>query len=252
MSATPDIAEIGRIGADIQRLPRRWNRFLTRACETAKPTALAQDVMAMNIDAYRTEYTRLGFTISAPDIFDLLARYALQWSHWRRWNTRRLQEMYFIDGDEEREWDTAIRVLKPKRAPRIAGMCGSGKTTLMRFFNQRLKWRFMDAYDLTYFLAENGEAYYRTFDIEYQNRDIILDDVGNEKDANHYGSTLGLDEILLLRYRHFTRFGAMTAITTNLTRDVWAKRYGERVDSRLAEMCFPVLWSAQDFRRKQQ
>ena len=65
-----------------------------------------------------------------------------------------------------------------------------------------------------------------------------FDDIGTESDAKHYGNDCNvMAEILLDRYDQFIRHGMITHLTTNLNAETLEDIYGNRVRSRLREMC---------------
>ena len=80
--------------------------------------------------------------------------------------------------------------------------------------------------------------------------DLIIDDLGAEpRMAIHYGQRFfPLQEMLMRRYVAFPQ--AKTYITTNLTMDEIGHEYGERVRSRLEEMCDVIVMRGGDRRKK--
>ena len=65
-----------------------------------------------------------------------------------------------------------------------------------------------------------------------------FDDLGLESDAKHYGNDCNvMAEVLLDRYDQFTQHGMITHLTTNLNAETLEDIYGNRVRSRLREMC---------------
>ena len=65
-----------------------------------------------------------------------------------------------------------------------------------------------------------------------------FDDLGTESDAKRYGNDCNvMAEVLLDRYDQFIRRGMITHLTTNLNAEALEDLYGDRVRSRLREMC---------------
>ena len=79
-----------------------------------------------------------------------------------------------------------------------------------------------------------------------------FDDIGMEPDAKRYGNDCNvMSEVLLDRYDQFVRRGMTTHLTTNLNASALEELYGDRVRSRLREMCNLVCFpdEAQDRRK---
>lgn len=83
-------------------------------------------------------------------------------------------------------------------------------------------------------------------------QDCLLDDLGDEDMLNDFGvkrETMG--EFVTERYcRAFQENGALTHVTTNYTEDALVARYGERVVSRLHEMCIWIGTGTVDWRKE--
>jgi len=80
---------------------------------------------------------------------------------------------------------------------------------------------------------------------------LVLDELGDEPRVNSYGTkTECMGEVLAERYELFVRHGmrAATYISTNLSAQDIQTRYGNRVYSRLCEMCNRVEFTAPDSR----
>lgn len=70
------------------------------------------------------------------------------------------------------------------------------------------------------------------------NQSYCFDDLGTEDEVKHYGSQANvMGQIILMRYDLFQERGIVTHFTSNLTAQQVEKHYGERVRSRLREMC---------------
>jgi DNA replication protein DnaC len=86
--------------------------------------------------------------------------------------------------------------------------------------------------------------------LAYLNRlPIFIDDLGTEKNANHYGNVYNVIENIILQvYRSKQTFYA----TTNLNFDELAQRYGERIIDRFKEMCIIVVMEGPNYRNTKQ
>jgi DNA replication protein DnaC len=78
--------------------------------------------------------------------------------------------------------------------------------------------------------------------------DICIDDFGAEESQNHYGTKKDvLTEIIDERYRAKFK-GGKTYITTNLTPGKIRARYGDRILSRISELCTVIEIHGEDLR----
>ena len=137
------------------------------------------------------------------------------------------------------------------------GPVGCGKTTLMRLFAEGLRnashFRIVTARSVVgKFLQEGysvieryGAGSYRAKHFGYgpvlqydQPLTYCFDDIGVETSAKRYGNDCNvIAEVLLDRYDQFVRHGMITYLTTNLDAEALEGAYGDRVRSRLREMC---------------
>jgi DNA replication protein DnaC len=79
---------------------------------------------------------------------------------------------------------------------------------------------------------------------------ICYDDLGSEqKVASYYGNEKQvMNEIILKRYDLFISHGLITHFTSNYDGDAIAEYYGERILSRIREMCNEIVVEGQDRR----
>ena len=140
--------------------------------------------------------------------------------------------------------------IRPKQAIILFGPVGCGKTTLFRR-------AFANNFDVPIISAAkvmtDFEDYPDSFAADRRNwstTDLILDDLAAERrTVKRFGSTFGLAEWLNWRYDCYQRHGALTYITTNAhNRRELDDLYGERVVSRLKEMCAPLVYDHADRR----
>lgn len=140
--------------------------------------------------------------------------------------------------------------LQQRKGILLSGCTGCGKTTLFRIFDFATLWA-CDQNGRP--LSEDNARLFgwrscRQIAMEYADRDrggaaslmrhftgvSCFDDFGAENVASHYGNKADvMGEIIQSRYER----RSTTYITTNLTFAQIQQTYGERVASRLAEMC---------------
>jgi hypothetical protein len=143
-----------------------------------------------------------------------------------------------------------------KRGLMLLGGIGSGKTLLMRgmvdvFWCFNIEVRLLPTYVLTENYGRDGmnafgRVQYSGHEVYPGSTTIILDDLGAESIATHYGQpTNVVAEVLLRRYDN----RALTFGTSNLDQRTIRKFYGERVWSRMKEM-FNFIELKGDDRRK--
>jgi hypothetical protein len=171
----------------------------------------------------------------------------------------------YFSGDQEFLKDDSFSF---KKGLLIMGGVGCGKTLLFRGINEMLK-LFNHKVDCSYGLkifnmtisnsfmfSEDFSRYgYEMFDqfeissslttIKFMDEPIIIDDIGAESIANHFGNSLNIvGEIILRRYEGKSQtFG-----TTNLDRPHLKSFYGDRVFSRMIEMFNFLVYKGGDRR----
>ena len=150
--------------------------------------------------------------------------------------------------------------INPQKGLFLLGPVGCGKTTVMQLFAHR-RFRLIATRDVARrFLCQDssvidryGASSYRTKHLGYgpqlqydQPLTYCFDDLGIEPTTKHYGNGCNvMAEILLDRYDQFVRHGMITHLTTNLNAEDLERLYGDRVRSRLREMCNLIRFPAE-------
>ena len=151
--------------------------------------------------------------------------------------------------------DITVKHFRRPKGLIFFGACGSGKTQLCRILKGLVDMPM-------YYLPDVEKEYIRSgmdsLDDFDQPEPIILDDLGSETDAKHYGTGNMVDKILCTRYNLYQRRHIPTIVTTNLRSqryedsdvDGILERYGERIASRICEMFTPVCFGTRDRRKE--
>jgi len=139
----------------------------------------------------------------------------------------------------------------------LTGTVGSGKTTFLNLFLRCFTTASIHkAQGLSnLFMRENEEFMRLIYPDSYQVLpdcywDFAIDDLGQEDPVNYYGVKQEvLEQVLSARYDAFKAHGGRTFLSTNLDMQQLKHRYGDRIESRLHEMCVVVPFNAQDYRK---
>jgi DNA replication protein DnaC len=133
----------------------------------------------------------------------------------------------------------------------LSGTIGCGKTslmTLMKYFNHGNEHIYLvkPCRDVAFEFIQNGyeiiqrygkQSFHRNGN-KYIPKHICFDDLGVENNLKYYGNeTNVMAEILLSRYDCFVSSNLITHFTTNLSASEIEQYYGNRVRSRLRELC---------------
>lgn len=132
----------------------------------------------------------------------------------------------------------------------LTGKTGVGKTVHMKLIRnfmhikERFKTKTCQQVSLEYMdegssiLMKYGRNYTDYIDQNTIHQSYCFDDLGAEDQVKHYGTTTNvLAQIILMRYELYQNRRVLTHFTSNLTAPQIEKYYGDRVRSRLREMC---------------
>ena len=167
--------------------------------------------------------------------------------------------------NEAKATTTAALDLDPHKGILLLGLVGCGKTAALRFFerNARTAYRIVPARDVARrFLTEGfavRDRHDRFVTQAFSSRSYgsghgpdhrhpvtyCFDDLGVEQNARLYGNECNvLAEILLDRYDRFVTHQMRTHLTSNLNAPELEQLYGDRLRSRLREMCNVLIFPA--------
>lgn len=128
----------------------------------------------------------------------------------------------------------------------LTGPIGSGKTTLMNLMKllaqPENKFAIKPCRDISFEFIQDGYQIIHKYSIgqlyHSEPRTYCLDDLGTENNLKYFGNECNvMAEIILSRYDLFISKKLKTHITTNLSATEIEKHYGNRVRSRLRELC---------------
>ena len=135
----------------------------------------------------------------------------------------------------------------------LSGPVGCGKTTLMTLMRnvaqQNNKFILKTCRDISFEFIKDGyqtiQKYSNGNNSQSEYRNYCFDDLGVETNLKYYGNECNvMAEILLSRYDMFIANKKFTHITTNLSATEIETAYGNRVRSRLREMCNLVAFDS--------
>ena len=154
-----------------------------------------------------------------------------------------LQLMYYFTNNEEKAKEHNIDLNKGLM---ISGPIGCGKTTLLELMKliavPEKKYMLTTSREISFEFIKEGfeviQRYSKGIPGQQTRRNIAFDDLGTERNLKHYGNECNImAEILLSRYDLFVAHKFVTHITTNLSATELEDYYGNRVRSRLRNMC---------------
>ena len=141
----------------------------------------------------------------------------------------------------------------------MMGVCGNGKTTLLKAINEYLRqihtyndgkfmhlayfsFKYVTAMELAEMYVQDKKTYMGIRNTKL----LLIDDLGKEPaEIMEYGNKFKPMEDLL-QYRYNERLG--TIFTTNMNRTQAAAYYGKRIGDRMLECCKYVVFEGESFR----
>ena len=185
---------------------------------------------------YANRLKHYGYSNRDDKSFNLLARYFAKY--------------YFGICHEVPQKKYKGRFCRPEKSLLLYGPCGSGKTFALQILSQIFKIKLIFADQLSQWFAIYGEAGFWDLVKEYDSKDLIIDDLGSERNLKSFGNEPVIGEFIVHRERLFRNYGTLTFYTTNAinSADI-AKRYGDRVASRILGMAEAIQVKASDARK---
>lgn len=136
----------------------------------------------------------------------------------------------------------------------ILGNTGTGKTFaieyLADFFKEMcgIRMELISASDIARIYAAEGDDGFWKWFCDKKSEELIIDDLGSERNAKHFGNGGIMPEVITKRYDAWRGSGVRTHFTSNLDLAAIKVRYGERITSRLAEMITLMTIAGKDYR----
>lgn len=130
----------------------------------------------------------------------------------------------------------------------LLGGTGTGKTVALKIISAFRHYPVFYCDKLVSRYMANKKSFSEIFEYE---TNIIIDDLGAEVTINDFGMKFELlTQIITDRHRLYTERGFLTLFSTNLNKDEFVSRYGQRVYSRIKQMCEPIICNGDDLRVK--
>ena len=154
------------------------------------------------------------------------------------------------------EWAAKSQDRRYRKGLFLLGPCGTGKTMFLTTFLG--KCRQFTARRIVAMYNEAGatpdwhqaiHGYHVDTLITTPPRSVILDDVGTEPVAMHFGQKSDvMQDIIADRYEYWQQHEVKTFITTNLPFTEFDERYGRRITDRIGEMCDVIRFDGESAR----
>jgi len=136
------------------------------------------------------------------------------------------------------------------------GGVGTGKTVAFKIIQSVREFEFLESYEITEISKgfKTSSEYIKILFIKFvrdKNKNVIIDDLGDELTINSYGiKSEFMTEVIRERHKTFIDRGDLTLISSNLNEEAFKARYGERIYSRITQMCEVVVCNGKDLRCK--
>lgn len=137
----------------------------------------------------------------------------------------------------------------------VAGPVGTGKTLLMEVLMYHFRaWQpMLSIFPVDRLRSMFEKGGYEAIDKIIPYIHIAIDDVGLDPMASHYGTTINVVEYIIHeRYRLRFSKGIDNPLITHITANLGEKlkdHLGERLTSRVRELCHPILLTGKDRRK---
>ncbi|WP_143764421.1 hypothetical protein [Owenweeksia hongkongensis] len=143
---------------------------------------------------------------------------------------------------------------KNNRGIFLLGKPGSGKSTMFKILRlwimqfsdlESQRFNIVSTQDMVSAYEKDGDEGLK----KYMSGNWLFDDIDTEENAVHYGKKEDiLRRILERRYAKMDEQQIITHLCTNLTKEQFVERYGQRVGSRMNEMFDLAILSEKDYR----
>jgi DNA replication protein DnaC len=190
---------------------------------TRKKNPPPDDLIDKYVDHFKKQFLKFGFDAKDAKLTTALARYCA------------------LLHAGCKEWD------KPPKGLTLCGKPGNGKTFAMSILSGLFYIEIESAVELAQEFAKGGDEQFWGYVDQFKHADLILDDIGAERDTRFFGNASVIADFLMDRYCRFKR-GIYTHMTFNLTENEIIARYGKHVWSRINEMCWIVPVNGPDRR----
>lgn len=131
----------------------------------------------------------------------------------------------------------------------LVGDNGTGKTMALERLAALFKLPFFTAQELTEKFAIGGDTVVMGIIEECKSSDIIIDDLGFERNTSYYGNSGIMVSVLANRYNLWKLSGVRTHYSSNCDEENLVDLYGIRIVSRLSEQCAVISLTGEDQRR---
>ncbi len=168
--------------------------------------------------------------------------------------------VYFLRDQE----NASLLNISFKKGLLLTGPIGCGKTSvmnLMRYITAAFNHHIMLSCRTVSFefiqegysvIQKYSDHSFRHVNQDWEPKTYCFDDLGAENSLKYFGNDCNvMAEILLSRYDQFISHGMLTHLTTNLNSTELESIFGNRVRSRLREMCNLIAFDPNRFDKRQ-